>query len=498
MTAANVLLVDDNPDNLSLLAGILRERGYQIRMATSGRWALESVRTALPDLIMLDVSMPEMDGYEVCRRFKADPATRDIPVIFISARDDELDKVKAFQQGGADYVTKPFQTEEVVARIENHLKISALQKELERRNAELQKRNDELLAAYHAVTQHRRAEEELQFENVQLREALKSECSGAEIVGDSPAMRKMFEKVKQVAGTDSTVLLMGETGTGKELIAQAIHVLSSRKNRVMIKVNCAALPPTLIESELFGHEKGSFTSALNRKIGRFELAHRGTLFLDEIGDLPLDLQAKLLRVLQEGEFERVGGTQTVKVDVRIIAATNRDLEKAVREEKYRLDLYYRLDVFPIVVPPLRERNGDVEMLVRHLVSKHARKIGKSITEIPASSMKALLAYPWPGNVRELENVIERGVIVSKKSHLELGEWLPQPVVETPGSRRLKTLEESEREHILEALHYTGWQVSGSRGAAFLLGLKPTTLEARMKRLGIQRPLPPSARAACAG
>src|SRR4030095_4232942 len=202
MTAANVLLVDDNPDNLSLLAGILRERGYQTRMGTSGRWALESVRTVAPDLIMLDVSMPEIDGYELCRRFKADTATRDIPVIFISALDDELDKVKAFQQGGGDYVTKPFQTEEVVARIENHLKIAALQKALERRNAELQKRNDELLAAYHAVTQHRQAEQELQFENVQLREALKSECSGAEIVGDSPAMRKMFEKVKQVACTD--------------------------------------------------------------------------------------------------------------------------------------------------------------------------------------------------------------------------------------------------------------------------------------------------------
>src|SRR4030095_3354027 len=261
-------------------------------------------------------------------------------------------------------------------------------------------------------------------ENVQLREALKSECSGAEIVGDSPAMRKMFEKVKQVACTDSTVLLMGETGTGKELIAQAIHVLSSRKNRVMIKVNCAALPPTLIESELFGHEKGSFTSALNRKIGRFELAHRGTLFLDEIGDLPLDLQAKLLRVLQEREVERVGGTQTVKADIRIIAATNRDLEKAVREEKYRLDLYYRLKVFPIVVPPLRERTGDVELLVRHFVSKYARKLGKSIAEIPARIMEALMAYPWPGNVRELENVIERAVIITRKSDLELGEWLP--------------------------------------------------------------------------
>ena len=498
MAAASVLLVDDNPDNLSLLAGILRERGYQTRMAASGRWALESVRVAPPDVIMLDVSMPEMNGYEVCRRLKADPATRDIPVIFISALDAAADKVKAFQEGGTDYVSKPFQAEEVVARTETHLRTQALQKELELRNAELQKRNDELLAAQQAITEHRQAEQNLQQENVQLWEVLKSESSGTEILGHSPALRNVLQKVNQVAGTDSTVLISGETGTGKELIAQAIHERSNRKHRVLIKVNCAALPPTLIESELFGHEKGSFTGALNRKIGRFELAHRGTLFLDEIGDLPLDLQAKLLRVLQEREFERVGGTQTVKTDIRIIAATNRDLEKAVREEKYRLDLYYRLKVFPIVLPPLRERQADVEVLVRHFVARFARKMGKTIAEIPARVMDALVAYPWPGNVRELENVIERAVIITRKTYLELGDWLPQPAIETQGSARLKTLEESEREHILDALHFTGWQVSGARGAALLLGLKPTTLEARMKRLGIQRPLPPIARSASAG
>src|SRR4030095_16037091 len=238
-------------------------------------------------------------------------------------------------------------------------------------------------------------------ENVQLREALKSECSGAEIVGDSPAMRKMFEKVKQVACTDSTVLLMGETGTGKELIAQAIHVLSSRKNRVMIKVNCAALPPTLIESELFGHEKGSFTSALNRKIGRFELAHRGSLFLDEIGELPLDVQAKLLRVLQEGEFERVGGTETRRVNVRVIAATNRRLDEAVAEGAFRSDLYYRLNVVPIELPPLRTRAGDIPRLARFFAARAAKQLGKPVHGVPEVVLDAMERYDWPGNVREL-------------------------------------------------------------------------------------------------
>jgi formate hydrogenlyase transcriptional activator len=256
-------------------------------------------------------------------------------------------------------------------------------------------------------------------------------------------------------------------------------------------VNCTALPPTLIESELFGHEKGAFTGALSRKIGRFELAHGGTLFLDEIGDLPLDLQAKLLRVLQEGQFERVGGTQTLKVDVRIITATNRDLEKAIRDEKYRLDLYYRLNVFPIALPPLRERQGDTELLARHFVARYAQKMGKPIPQLTPKALDLLHTYSWPGNVRELANVVERAVILSRNGHLNLAESLPKPVVDSRGSR-LRTLEDFEREHILETLQFTGWQVSGNRGAALLLGLKPTTLEARMKKLGIHRPVPPIA------
>ena len=489
MNHANVLLIDDNPDNLRLLAGMLRERGCQVRMATSGRWGLESVHTAPPQLIMLDISMPEMDGYEVCRRLKNDSDTSRIPVIFISALDDALDKVKAFRVGGVDYVSKPFQAEEVVARVENQLTLADLRHELERRNEELQKRNDELLAAYNAIAEHQRMEQTLQQENVQLKEVLKSEFGEDPILGESPAMQKVLEQVEQVASTDSTVLITGETGTGKEMIACVIHALSSRKNKVMVKVNCAALPPTLIESELFGHEKGAFTGALSRKIGRFELAHGGTLFLDEIGDLPPDLQAKLLRVLQEGEFERVGGTQTLKVNVRIIAATNRDLEKAIRDEKYRLDLYYRLNVFPIALPPLRERNGDTELLARHFVARYAQKMGKPIPEFTPKALNLLDTYPWPGNVRELANVIERAVIVSRNGHLNLAESLPKLVVDSRGSR-LRTLEDFEREHILEALQFTGWQVSGNRGAALLLGLKPTTLEARMKKLAIHRPVPP--------
>jgi formate hydrogenlyase transcriptional activator len=494
MIRANVLLIDDNPDNLRLLAGMLRERGYQVRMATSGRWALESVRTAPPQLVMLDISMPEMDGYEVCRQLKTNADTSHIPVIFISALDDTLDKVKAFRVGGVDYVTKPFQVEEVVARVENQLNLAELRQELERRNKELQKRHDELLATHHAITEHQRIEQRLQQENVQLREVLKSEFGEDPILGESPAMKKVFQQVEQVASTDSTILITGETGTGKEVIARAIHALSSRKNKVMVKVNCAALPPTLIESELFGHEKGAFTGALSRKIGRFELAHGGTLFLDEIGDLPLDLQAKLLRVLQEGEFERVGGTQTLKVDARIITATNRDLEKAIRDERYRLDLYYRLNVFPIALPPLRERQEDTELLAQHFVARYAQKMGKPVPEFSPKALDLLRTYPWPGNVRELENVIERAVIVSRNGHLNLAESLPKPVV-NPRGNRLRTLEEYEREHILEALQFTGWQVSGNRGAALLLGLKPTTLEARMKKLSIQRPVPPSAQKA---
>lgn len=325
----------------------------------------------------------------------------------------------------------------------------------------------------------------LEQENLYLQEEIKTERGFEEIVGQSPAIRRVLRAVEQVAPTDATVLLLGETGTGKEVVARAVHNLSVRRDRALVKVSCAALPAGLIESELFGHEKGAFTGALSRKPGRFELADRGTLFLDEIGDLPPELQAKLLRVLQEGQFERVGGSQTLEVDVRVIAATNRDLEKAMQEGGFRPDLYYRLSVFPIPIPPLRERREDVPLLIRYFADKHGRKLGKRIETIPQASMDTLTAYPWPGNVRELENVIERAVILSPGPRLDLGDWRPTPGVALDARSPL-TLEALERDHILAVLELTGWRVSGEKGAAKLLGLRPTTLEARMKKLGIRR------------
>ena len=338
------------------------------------------------------------------------------------------------------------------------------------------------------VNDRTRAEEEfsrLQIANVYLREEVGADYEVEEIICTATAMRKVLENVERVAGTDSTVLVTGETGTGKELIARAIHKLSERKGELLVTVNCAALPSGLIESELFGHEKGAFTGALSRKIGRFEMADRGTIFLDEIGDLPMELQAKLLRVLQEGEFERVGGAETFKVDVRVIAATNHDLQKAMEEQRFRADLYYRLNVFPICIPPLREHRDDIPLLVTHFAMKYATKMGKKIETIPKATMNALVAYAWPGNVRELQNIIERAVILSQRAHLTLGDWLPKPSA-SPSGTRVLSLDELERQHITDVLEMTGWRVSGDNGAASILDIKPTTLEARMKKLGIKR------------
>lgn len=325
----------------------------------------------------------------------------------------------------------------------------------------------------------------LQEENLYLQEEIRTEHNFADIIGNSPQIKTVLKSLELVAPTDATVLVLGETGTGKELVARAVHSLSGRREKTLVKVNCAALPAGLIESELFGHERGAFTGALTRRIGRFELADGGTLFLDEIGDLPIELQAKLLRVLQEGEFERLGSTNTIHVDVRLIAATNRHLERLVEQGKFREDLYYRLNVFPIRLPPLRERGEDIRLLASYFIMKHGTKLGKMLETIPQASMEALLSYPWPGNIRELENVIERAVITSSGTQLALGEWLRQPA---PASRtgRIPTLDELERQHIMEVLQLRGWRVSGPSGAARLLGLKPTTLEARMKKLGIEK------------
>jgi transcriptional regulator with GAF, ATPase, and Fis domain len=345
-----------------------------------------------------------------------------------------------------------------------------------------------VLALARDLTERIKAEEvrhKLSLEKVYLQEEIDKEHNVGEIVGSSKSVKKLFRDIKRVAGTDSTVLITGETGTGKELVARAIHAESSRRDSVLVKVNCAALSAGLIESELFGHEKGAFTGAVARREGRFELADGGSVFLDEIGDLPGELQVKLLRVLQEGEFERVGGTRTIKVNVRVIAATNRDLERAVEEGRFRSDLYYRLKVFPIHVPALRERKEDIPLLVNYFAPKYGSRMGKRLESVPQGTLDSLINYPWPGNVRELENVIERAVIVSRGAELELGDWAGQAMV-AGGAAELLPLDEAQRRHILKVLGHTGWRVSGPKGAARILGIKPTTLQARMKKLGIER------------
>jgi transcriptional regulator with GAF, ATPase, and Fis domain len=325
----------------------------------------------------------------------------------------------------------------------------------------------------------------LQAENVYLQDEIKLVHNFETIITCSQNFKKLLRSVEQVSSTDATVLILGESGTGKELLARAIHNISFRGDRPLVKVNCAALPGNLIESELFGHEKGAFTGAIARKIGRFELADGGTIFLDEIGDLPLELQAKLLRVLQDGEFERLGNSRTIKVDVRIIAATNRDLEKEVDQGNFREDLFYRLNVFPVLIPPLRERKEDIPLLVKHFIQKFTRKIGKTIDAVPQHVLNTLQQYHWPGNVRELENLVERAMIISKGNKLLLGDWMPQNG-SSNGKSHFSTLEESEKDHILEALEKTDWRVSGEKGAAKILGLNPKTLESRMKKLKIER------------
>jgi formate hydrogenlyase transcriptional activator len=326
----------------------------------------------------------------------------------------------------------------------------------------------------------------LQAQNLYLQEEIKSVHNFEEIVGQSPALTAVLDNVCRVAPTEASVLICGETGTGKELVARAIHSASKRKDKPLIKVNCAALPAGLVESELFGHEKGAFTGALAKRLGRFELANGGTIFLDEVGEIPLDVQAKLLRVLQERECERVGGSAPVAVDVRVIAASNRDLLRAVREKTFREDLYYRLNVFPITLPPLRERNDDIPLLAHFFANKFMSRIGKRLQSISRQTMQRLLAYPWPGNVRELENILERAVILAQGDTLEIGpDLLPTSMPITPNQEELD-LATLERNHIRAVLVKTSWIIDGPRGAARILGLHANTLRSRMKKLGIAR------------
>jgi formate hydrogenlyase transcriptional activator len=328
--------------------------------------------------------------------------------------------------------------------------------------------------------------DKLAQEKLYLEDEIRSQMNFDSIVGNSAALQKVLRQVETVAPTDSTVLIYGETGVGKELVARAIHNLSARSRNAFVKLNCAAIPTGLLESEMFGHEKGAFTGAIAQRIGRFELADHGSVFLDEVGEIALELQPKLLRVLQEREFERLGSSRTLRTNARLIASTNRDLAAMVKEQEFRMDLYYRLDVFPVHVPPLRERQEDIPLLVRHFVQQFARRMSKTIDTIPSETMNVLVRYQWPGNIRELQNLLERAVILSAGPVLKvpLADLQTQPVSPTAGKQ--ETLEEAERRAILDALQRSNWLVSGRKGAAALLGLKRTTLQWRMDKLGIRR------------
>ncbi len=348
-------------------------------------------------------------------------------------------------------------------------------------NGLMRKRNEEEIQQ--ALSEIKQLNEQIEADYLYLSEEIKLEHNYGDIVGQSQALQRILVKVNQVAPTDAPVLLLGETGTGKGLIARSIHNASRHSDRPLIQVNCGALSPNLIESELFGHEKGAFSGALNRRVGRFELAHGTTLFLDEIGELPLELQPTLLRVLQDGEFERVGGSQTIKTNVRLIAATNRDLEREVEEGRFRRDLWYRLSVFPVFVPPLRERLEDIPLFISWFVDKYGKWIGKKFKRVPQKTIRALQGYNWPGNIRELENLIERAVITSTEGHLQI------EIPASSGASPFQTLslEEVERDHIVSVLENTKWKIEGRGGAASRLGLKPSTLRFRMKKLKIKRP-----------
>ena len=620
---ATILVVDDKPTNIKLLFDALKGSGYRTLAALDGEGAVRQAELARPDLILMDVMMGGIDGFEACRQLKKNPVTRDIPVVFMTARVETADKLEGFKAGGVDYLTKPLQHDEALARIEAHLgrhrlwadvglytetllemgaaespegawealrKLGGKQRDvaglalwrmeggrLKRMQTEgLDPRPDEdwnapgrvaaevaqavaadeedwkphpawarkagirahiltpvacqgeclgVLGVFFAAPLNRgimerqrwlriladgfgnalcharslgeieRLSEQLRQENALLREEVTASAGHGLMVGESPALQRVLEQVALAAPTEAPILVLGESGTGKELLAQTIHERSRRSAAPMIRVNCAAIPRELFESEFFGHVKGSFTGAVKDRAGRFELADGGTLFLDEVGEIPLELQGKLLRVLQEGTFERIGEEKTRKVDVRIVAATNRDLKQAVADGRFRQDLYYRLSVFPVTLPSLRERREDVPALVRHFAAQVARKAGLPPPEIGEDALGAFVEYSWPGNVRELQNEVERAMILARGG---------KPVFSAPGTAAGsggapggegldRIVSESEwqglqRENMVRALRATKWRVDGPGGAAELLGLRPTTLRSRMAAMGVERPV----------
>ncbi|HSV30823.1 MAG TPA: sigma-54 dependent transcriptional regulator [Atribacteraceae bacterium] len=433
MTVAKVLVADDEKYMAEMLCEILEEEGMLVETAAHGREALEKFRKFDFDLVLLDLRMPEMSGLEVLQQLKKDDP--DIPVIVITAYGSVDNAVEALKIGAYDFVSKPFKIEELKNVVSKALELESLRREREYLREEMR--------------------EEFQFEGV---------------VGESPAMQEVMKVAKLVARTGASVLIYGESGTGKELLARSVHNQSERRDKPFVVVNCGAITETLLESELFGHEKGSFTGAHSRKLGKFELAEGGTVLLDEIGEMSPAMQVKLLRVLQEKSFERVGGTQLIRVDVRIIAATNRDLSKAMQENSFREDLYYRLNVMPIDLPPLRDRKEDIPVLCEFILRKHAKVLHKKVKGISPQTMRLLKKYHWPGNIRELDNVLERALILTQDETVKIEDlWLFR---EQGRAQKFKLLQDMEKEYVARVLN----AVEGSREkAALILGISETAL-----------------------
>jgi len=465
---AKVGVIDDDPVVNDLLSDFLTTEGHEVIKAKDGKEGLEILKREPLDVIFLDLKLPSIDGLELLERSK-ETINSSTPVVIITAHGSIETAVKAMKLGALDYITKPFRLEETAIVVEKALEFKRLKEE-----------------------------------NLSLRRQLKDRYASYGLIGSSSKMQEVFSLIDKIADTDSTVLLTGESGTGKELVAKIIHYKSSRSEKNFVPINCGAIPKDLLESELFGHEKGAFTGAISTRIGRFELANGGTLFLDEVGELAPELQVKLLRVLQEKEFERVGGMKTIKVDVRIIAATNRDLESLVEEGRFREDLYYRLNVIPIKLPPLRERKDDIPLLVEHFIEKHATRKNRLRPEITPEIMNAFMEYDWPGNVRELENIIERLSILAsgrkvefsdlpdrfkmmckgKSDSAEIQSDLLQTIeLSSKGIDLNKIIDEIETKLILQALEMTG---GNKTKAARLLGLNRTTLIEKIKKKGLMQ------------
>jgi DNA-binding NtrC family response regulator len=439
-----VYVVDDDSSAREGVARLIRSAGLLTKTFASGEEFLAAPRPKIPSCLVLDLNLPGINGLDL--QHELEKSGSQLPIVFVTGHGDIPMAVRAVRAGAANFLTKPFDDEELLNTVRQSISYS-------------------------------------------LEDEIRSDQNVGNMVGESPALQRVLKAIRVVAPTDSTVLIEGETGTGKELVAHAIHDLSRRSQRSVIEVNCGAIPATLLESELFGHEKGSFTGAFAQKVGRFELAHQGTLFLDEIGELPLELQPKLLRALQEHEFERLGGNRTIKMDVRVIAATNRDLGQMVAEGKFRSDLYYRLNVFPVAVPPLRERREDIPLLTRFFTQRYAAKLNRTIREIPSTTLEALSRYEWPGNIRELQNLIERAVIIYRGETFTIDEsWMRHSTTAVPATpvRLAEALVNRERDMIEAALMESRGRISGPSGAAVKLGIPRTTLESRIRGLRINK------------